>query len=76
MYLHEVSGSDNEVIGFGVWGSMGSVLCHDCVVNVPSEDTFKIFRINIGSYGQTCHVCDKTLVVAHQGWPELYTKRS
>lgn len=50
------------------------VRCPDCAAKHPHpHQGSKLWRINVGDYKQTCHVCRKELVMGKtRVWCELY----
>lgn len=49
------------------------VVCMLCVPEMIGPNDARLYRVIIGSYRQTCHVCHKVLVEGQsEKWPELY----
>jgi hypothetical protein len=55
----------------------GTFVCMNCANDngVCTPEDIKFYRVNIGSYKQTCHLCDKTIVEGQTpAWCELFPK--
>ncbi len=73
--------NDNERIGYLIaYPHFTGVCCQKCLDGADPDDGYgpkpvPLYRVNIGSYKQTCHGCNKVLVEPRSHiWPELFVK--